>query len=84
MTTPPEHRPADDQREFLAGYDPSKFAHYSVTVDVALVSAVAGELCALLIRRNEHPCGLWPPKTRRYLTISISSTSKAIAAPALM
>ncbi|MBI5018324.1 MAG: NUDIX hydrolase [Deltaproteobacteria bacterium] len=53
-------RPAEGEREFLAAYDACAFPHPSVTVDVALVTAAAGELRALLIRRQEPPCqGAW-------------------------
>jgi 8-oxo-dGTP diphosphatase len=48
--------PLDRQeQEFLASYDASEFPHPSVTVDVALVTAVEGRLRALLLARNEHP-----------------------------
>ncbi len=48
------------ERDFLAGYDASRFPHPSVTADVALLSVVGGRLEALLLRRAEHPDrGLW-------------------------
>ena len=51
---------AEEERAFLAEYDASAFPHPSVTVDVALVTAVDGVLKALLVRRAEHPCaGDW-------------------------
>jgi len=46
---------ASQEQQFLASYDASQFPHPSVTVDVALVTAVEGWLRALLIERHEHP-----------------------------
>jgi len=46
--------PTDEQR-FLKGYDASRFYRPSVAVDVALVTAVEGELATLVITRTEHP-----------------------------
>jgi 8-oxo-dGTP diphosphatase len=43
------------EREFLANYDASAFPHPSVAVDIAIVTAHAGELRALLVKRDEHP-----------------------------
>jgi 8-oxo-dGTP diphosphatase len=40
---------------FLDAYDPSRFERPSVAVDVALVSASAGALHTLVVRRAEHP-----------------------------
>lgn len=49
-----------DEREFFANYDASAFPHPSVAVDIAIVTAHAGELRALLILRDEHPGqGCW-------------------------
>jgi len=51
---------ASSEREFLANYDASAFPHPSVAVDIAIVTAHAGELRALLVRRDEHPgLGSW-------------------------
>ncbi len=51
---------SQQEREFLVGYDAARFPHPSVTVDVALVTAAAGRLQALLIQRSEHPeLGKW-------------------------
>jgi 8-oxo-dGTP diphosphatase len=48
--------PAPGSEEaFLAAYDPAAYARPSVAVDVVVVSADAGELRALLVRRTEHP-----------------------------
>lgn len=44
-----------EEREYLAGYDASRFPHPSVTVDVALVTVDDARLKALLVRRDEHP-----------------------------
>ena len=46
---------SDDERDFLAAYDPSEFPHPSVAVDVAVVTVEDGALKALLVRRAEHP-----------------------------
>ena len=45
----------DEEARFLAGYDASAFERLSVAVDVALISALDGELHTLLVRRREHP-----------------------------
>ena len=47
--------PPESEREFLARYDASRFPHRSVAVDVVVVTALGGELRALLVRREEHP-----------------------------
>jgi 8-oxo-dGTP diphosphatase len=48
------------EAEFLASYDPSKFEHPSVTVDVALLSPFEGALYTLVVKRIEHPSrGRW-------------------------
>lgn len=49
-----------DEQAFLDAYDPSAFDRPSVTVDVVLLTALHGELHALLVRRDEHPFkGAW-------------------------
>jgi 8-oxo-dGTP diphosphatase len=49
-----------EDRTFLAGYDAARFPHPSVTVDVALLTASAGALRAVLVRRVEPPArGSW-------------------------
>src|SRR5687768_2451833 len=45
----------DDESEFLAGYDASKFERPSVTVDVSLLAVRDGKLVTWLVRRKEHP-----------------------------
>lgn len=48
------------EKEFLAGYDASRYPHPSVSVDVALVTVDEEQLKAVLIRRCEHPAqGKW-------------------------
>lgn len=48
------------EQEFLAAYDASVFPHPSLAVDVALITVDAGELKALLLRRQHHPArGKW-------------------------
>jgi 8-oxo-dGTP diphosphatase len=49
------HVPRDDEREFLAGYDVSKFERPSVAVDVSLLAVRDGKLVTWLVRRAEHP-----------------------------
>jgi 8-oxo-dGTP diphosphatase len=44
-----------DEQAFLAAYDAARFPHPSVAVDVALVTADAGRLRAVLAQREEHP-----------------------------
>lgn len=51
----PVAAPPDDEASFLARYDASRFYRPSVAVDVALVTAVEGELATLVTRRTEHP-----------------------------
>jgi len=48
-------RTSDEERDFLAGYDPAAFARPSVTVDVVLLTLERGQLHTLLIRRPDHP-----------------------------
>ena len=53
-------RPSDAEREFLASYDPRAFPPVGVTVDIAIFTIRAAELCVLLIRRGAHPSlGQW-------------------------
>lgn len=43
-----------------AGYDPSQFPAFAVTVDIVILTMVDGELQVLLIRRGEDPFkGMW-------------------------
>jgi 8-oxo-dGTP diphosphatase len=52
--------PGDAEREFLASYDPRAFPPVGVTVDIAIFTIRAAELCVLLIRRGAHPSlGQW-------------------------
>jgi 8-oxo-dGTP diphosphatase len=44
-----------DEREFLAGYDASKFERPSVAVDVSLLSVQGDKLVTWLVRRKDHP-----------------------------
>jgi 8-oxo-dGTP diphosphatase len=56
--TAPER--SGEEREFLASYDPRAFPPVGVTVDVAIFTIRAAELCVLLIRRGKHPAlGRW-------------------------
>jgi 8-oxo-dGTP diphosphatase len=49
-----------DEREFLAAYDPNRFPPVAVTVDIAILTVRADELCVLLVRRGTHPYrGRW-------------------------
>ncbi|BCB75976.1 NUDIX hydrolase [Phytohabitans flavus] len=45
----------DEDRAFLAGYDPRAFPPVAVTVDLVVLTVRESELCALLIRRGEPP-----------------------------
>lgn len=50
----------DDEQEFLATYDPSKFPPAAITVDVVLLTVRAGRLSVLLVKRGSHPFrGQW-------------------------
>ncbi|MEX1209089.1 MAG: NUDIX domain-containing protein [Acidimicrobiia bacterium] len=43
-----------------AGYDPSQFPAFAVTVDIVILTMIDGELQVLLIRRGEDPFkGMW-------------------------
>jgi 8-oxo-dGTP diphosphatase len=45
---------------WLQAYDPAAFPPFAVTVDLAIFTLRAGQLCVLLIRRGEHPFrGSW-------------------------
>ncbi|MFT4054009.1 MAG: NUDIX domain-containing protein [Novosphingobium sp.] len=44
-----------EEAEFLAGYDATKYERPSVTVDLVLMSVVGGAPAALLVRRDEQP-----------------------------
>ena len=48
----PDH---EDERKFLAGYDPHAFPPLAVTVDLVIATIRHGQLCVLLIRRDAHP-----------------------------
>src|SRR5262245_11525501 len=50
-----QHRLGDDEPAFLPAYGAAQFPHPSVPVDVALVTADAGRLRAVLMLRAEHP-----------------------------
>jgi 8-oxo-dGTP diphosphatase len=45
----------DEEHEFLAGYDVSKFERPSVAVDVSLLAVRDGRLVTWVVRRSEHP-----------------------------
>jgi 8-oxo-dGTP diphosphatase len=45
----------DDERQFLADYDPANFERPSLAVDVVLVGIRNEALATVLVRRNEHP-----------------------------
>lgn len=71
MTDQPTGQPTDEaadlaaagaqsEAEFLAGYDPARFAPVAVTVDVAVLTVRHGRLCVLLVQRAGHPFrGRW-------------------------
>ena len=52
-----DHRAADreEERDFLAAYDPTAFDRPSLAVDVAILAVVDGALEAALVERTEHP-----------------------------
>lgn len=50
-----DHHLTDEDRAFLAGYDPHAFPPVAVTVDLVILTVRGGELCVLLIRRGEPP-----------------------------
>ena len=48
------------EQQYLQSYDPSRFEHPSVTVDILVFTVSDKKLRLLLIRRNEHPyLGKW-------------------------
>ena len=50
----------DEDRAFVAGYDPRAFPPIAVTVDIVILTIDRGELCVLLVRRGGPPYrGLW-------------------------
>jgi 8-oxo-dGTP diphosphatase len=56
MVTPPgSTRYEQEEREFLAKYDPSKYDRPSVTVDVVIFTVRENDLKVLLVQRREHP-----------------------------
>lgn len=53
-------RRPDGEAAFLAGYDPTAFPPFALTVDLAVFTLRSGRLCILLVRRGEHPHrGMW-------------------------
>ncbi len=56
MAKKSKKREQQAEQEFLATYDASIFPRPSVSVDVALLTAVDGKLKALMIQREQHPC----------------------------
>ena len=50
-----DNRPTESERAFLAEYDAERFRRPSLTVDVALLTASAGKLHALVMLRDQHP-----------------------------
>jgi 8-oxo-dGTP diphosphatase len=44
-----------DEADFLAGYDPRKYAAVAVTVDVVALTIRDGRLCVLLVERGAQP-----------------------------
>jgi 8-oxo-dGTP diphosphatase len=51
---------SDEERAFLASYDPTPFERQSVTVDVAVMTIREGRLSILLVERRDHPYkGAW-------------------------
>ncbi len=55
LSTRPALREGDPDAEFLAGYDPSRYPHPSVAVDVVLLTVVDRDLWVVLTRRAEPP-----------------------------
>lgn len=48
------------EREYLATYTAADYPPFAVTVDLAVLTIREGQLCALLVERNEHPYrGFW-------------------------
>src|SRR5918992_4317415 len=50
-----DNHTTDEDRGFLASYDPRAFPPVAVTVDLVILTVREGELCVLLIRRGEPP-----------------------------
>lgn len=50
-----ETKAPETEEQFLAQYDPNAFERPSVAVDVAVLTAEAGALYAVLTQRSEHP-----------------------------
>ena len=49
-----------EEEAFLAEYEVEAFERSSVTVDVVVITAIDGQLCAVLYRReNEPEKGAW-------------------------
>ena len=46
---------AEDERRFLASYDPSAFDRPSLAVDVVILSVIERRLEVVLVERREHP-----------------------------
>jgi len=44
-----------NEREFLAGYDPAAYPSVAVTVDVVALTIRDEKLCVLLVERGQHP-----------------------------
>jgi 8-oxo-dGTP diphosphatase len=60
MATKADTERLDEEREFLADYDVSKFERPSVAVDVSLLAVRDGTIVTWLVRRREHPYrGRW-------------------------
>jgi 8-oxo-dGTP diphosphatase len=51
----PRRRPDEEERAYLASYDPSAYERVAVTVDVVILTVLHGQFCVLLIRRGGHP-----------------------------
>lgn len=45
----------NEEREFLAAYDPTEFDRPSMAVDVAILTVIEGHLEVALVERGEHP-----------------------------
>jgi 8-oxo-dGTP diphosphatase len=55
-----DHSIEHDESAFLASYDPSRYPHVAVTVDVVLLTVRDGRLAVLLVQRRQHPFrGQW-------------------------
>ena len=48
-----------DERDFLAGYDPTAYPAVAVTVDVVALTVRDGRLCVLLVERGGPPFAGW-------------------------